>query len=179
MTLASMFKEEFEDEGVLYHTRITLEVIKTLKQLWFSLKDSLKCSNFQSGFSLGLMNISIPVKRNVIHLDMHGLKISYITDAAWDMKCKSAVYSPFCWKILLGSQVEVADGKSIRYVQTQMNARRGCRAFKFTWSGNKEKRTKVWTWTHESLDMNARKSDHERTNSLVNVGMRNFTTIYI
>ena len=44
-----------------------------------------------------------------------------------------------------------------RYFQTQMNARRGCRAFKFTWSGNKEKRTKVWTWTHESLDMNARK----------------------
>ena len=39
-----------------------------------------------------------------------------------------------------------------RYDQTQLNARRGCRAFKFTWSGNKEKRTKVWTWTHERSD---------------------------
>ena len=70
-----------------------------------------------------------------------------------------------------------------RYVQTEINARRGCRAFKITRSGNTDERTMVWTWTHDGmdmnarwsgdrtmvwwphdgLDMNARKSGHERT----------------
>ena len=49
------------------------------------------------------------------------------------------------------------------YVQTEMNARRGCRAFKITRSGNTDERTMVWTWTHDGLDMNARWSGHERT----------------
>ena len=43
-----------------------------------------------------------------------------------------------------------------RYVQTEMNARRGCRAFKITRSGNTDERTMVWTWPHDGLDMNAR-----------------------
>ncbi|XP_075248363.1 uncharacterized protein LOC142341324 [Convolutriloba macropyga] len=37
MTLASMFKEEFEDEGVLYHTRITLE--STVSNTMYSTDD--------------------------------------------------------------------------------------------------------------------------------------------
>ena len=49
-----------------------------------------------------------------------------------------------------------------RYVQTEMNARRGCRAFKITRSENTDERTMVWTWTHDGLDMNARWSG-ERT----------------
>ena len=43
-----------------------------------------------------------------------------------------------------------------------MNARRRCRAFKITRSGNTDERTMVWTWTHDGLDMNARWSG-ERT----------------
>ena len=50
-----------------------------------------------------------------------------------------------------------------RFVQTKMNARRGCRTFKIRRSGNTDERTMVWTWTHDGLDMNARWSGHERT----------------
>ena len=58
------------------------------------------------------------------------------------------------------TQVEVPDGS--KYVQTEDERTRGASCVQNYIVWKHQKRTKVWTWTHESL-LNARKSGLERT----------------
>ena len=67
---------------------------------------------------------------------------------------RTVVPKKIIWGSILSPQLvpRLRSQTESRYAQTQMNARWGCRASKFTWSGNKEKRTKLWTGKDERSD---------------------------